>query len=68
MDPDYNILIQDFDFVVALDFDWKEQKLYFSDVLKKQLYRMNIDGSDLETIVYSGVPDVEGLAVDWVGR
>ncbi|KAJ8019817.1 Low-density lipoprotein receptor-related protein 2 [Holothuria leucospilota] len=68
MDPDYNILIQDFDFVVALDFDWKEQKLYFSDVLKKQLYRMNIDGSGLETIVYSGVPDVEGLAVDWVGR
>lgn len=67
-DSDYSIIIQDFDFVVAIDFDWLEQKLYFTDVIKNKIYRMNLDGSELETIVFTGVPDVEGLAVDWIGR
>ena len=57
---------------VALDFDWKEKCLYWSDVtsfgssIKR---RCKFNGTDVDQILHStSVQSPDGLAVDWVGR
>ncbi|XP_071941661.1 low-density lipoprotein receptor-related protein 1-like isoform X2 [Antedon mediterranea] len=56
--------------VVALDFDWQEQKLYWSDVTQQgsMISRMDMDGNNKEGIHTLGVKNPDGLAVDWIGR
>ncbi|XP_077997838.1 low-density lipoprotein receptor-related protein 2-like [Glandiceps talaboti] len=64
----YELIAQGFSSVVALDFDVREERLYFIDVPKSILQRMYLNGTGLETIVEHYIPDGEGIAVDWVGR
>ena len=65
---DYNRISEGYEIIVALDFDYEDQKLYFSDVGNHTIYRINIDGSNLEVIHNIGVPNTEGLAIDWVTK
>lgn len=53
---------------MAFDFDNKDQKLYASDVSSHAIYVMDMDGSNRRVVVSDYVYDVEGIAVDWVGR
>uniref|UniRef100_A0A224X518 Putative nidogen n=1 Tax=Panstrongylus lignarius TaxID=156445 RepID=A0A224X518_9HEMI len=50
----------------ALDFDIKDDRIYWTDVKAKAITRSYINGSQVETIVEFGLESPEGLAVDWV--
>ncbi|XP_041374759.1 low-density lipoprotein receptor-related protein 2-like [Gigantopelta aegis] len=64
----YRRITQGYQNIVALDFDYKEQHLYFSDVKQHQIYRMFLNGTGRETVVRHNVPSAEGIAIDWIGR
>ncbi|KAJ8042165.1 Low-density lipoprotein receptor-related protein 4 [Holothuria leucospilota] len=53
---------------VAVDFDPVERKVYFTDVVAKFIGRINIDGSDQETIATDMVDIPDGLVVDSLAR
>ena len=53
---------------VAVDFDPIEGKVYWTDVVLKQIVRSYPNGSDLEVIAESNVENPDGIAVDWIGR
>ena len=64
----YLLMHQDLRNVVALDFDNKEEKVYFADVTAKTIYRANINSSEKEVVIKHDSHGLEGVAVDWVGR
>lgn len=64
----YRRVSQGFDNVVAFDFDYREDRLYFTDVRAKKMYRMHLNGTNKEVIVRHSMLGAEGLAVDWIGR
>ncbi|XP_075238130.1 LDL receptor protein 1 isoform X2 [Lycorma delicatula] len=56
---------------VALDFDWEEQCIYWSDVtaLRSSIKRFCTgNNTTYETLHSSTLQNPDGLAVDWVGR
>lgn len=53
---------------VGLDFDAKDQYIYYSDVLQDVIYRVYRNGSAREIVLASQNEGVEGLAVDWVSK
>ncbi|XP_072033484.1 low-density lipoprotein receptor-related protein-like isoform X2 [Amphiura filiformis] len=61
-------LAQDFSFLVAFDYDYAVGKYYMADVSARSIIEMNFDGSARKTIIKESVPDVEGIAVDWVTK
>ncbi|KAK2724586.1 hypothetical protein QYM36_001171, partial [Artemia franciscana] len=66
---EYYVAHENLQNVVALDFDVKEQRLYFADVSAKTIYRSFINGSgEKEAIIRHDTLGLEGIAVDWVGR
>lgn len=55
--------------VVAVDFDERQERIYFADVNAKTIYRAPVNGSgDREAIIKHDSMGLEGIAVDWVGR
>lgn len=53
---------------VGLDFDARDQFIYYSDVLQDVIYRVQRDGKSKEIVLASQNEGVEGLAVDWVSK
>ena len=54
---------------VAIDFDWPEQRLYWTEGLRpSRVMRAFLNGTGVEVVREAGLSIVEGLAVDWVGR
>ncbi|XP_033121753.1 very low-density lipoprotein receptor-like [Anneissia japonica] len=53
---------------VALDYDIKKMKVYWSDVYLNQIYRTNINGSGVPEVVITGAHTPDGICVDWVFR
>lgn len=64
----YLLMHQDLRNVVALDFDDKDDMIYFADVTAKMIYRAQINGTEKEEIIKHDSHGLEGLSVDWVGR
>jgi len=64
----YDILTQTLHNVVALDYDLSHQQLYFIDARQKKLFRMMMNGTGMEAVIWQGLHSPEGLAVDWIGR
>lgn len=64
----YLLMHQDLRNVVAMDFDNKEEMLYFADVTAKTIFRAKINGSEKEVVIKHDSHGLEGLAVDWIGR
>ncbi|XP_067123645.1 low-density lipoprotein receptor-related protein 1 isoform X3 [Centruroides vittatus] len=67
---DSELLARNLTNAVALDYDWEEKCLYWSDVtaLGSSLTRMCLNKSNHEILHASTVQSPDGLAVDWVGR
>uniref|UniRef100_H2YAY4 EGF-like domain-containing protein n=1 Tax=Ciona savignyi TaxID=51511 RepID=H2YAY4_CIOSA len=61
-----NLSHKGLDTVVALDYDYQGQRMYWTDVTAKQIGSMKFDGTDKKTLFHREVPDGEGLAVEWV--
>ena len=64
----YDILTQTLHNVVALDYDLRDEQLYFVDARQRKLLRMSMNGTGMEAVVWQGLRKPEGLAVDWIGR
>ncbi|XP_042220954.1 prolow-density lipoprotein receptor-related protein 1-like isoform X2 [Homarus americanus] len=52
----------------TLDYDVRSQFIYYADIQRFVIERQSIDGIKREPVVTSAVLNVEGLAVDWMGR
>lgn len=64
----YNVMHQELRNVVALDFDIKENMVYFADVSAKVIYRSKVDSNEKEVVIKHESHGLEGIAVDWIGR
>lgn len=66
----YNLVHQDLMNVVAIDFDIKNNQMYFADVSAKTIYRSNFtdDNPAKEVVIRHDSHGLEGIAVDWIGR
>lgn len=53
---------------VGLDFDAKDQYIYYSDVLQDVIHRVHRNGTAREIVLASQNEGVEGLAVDWASK
>lgn len=45
---------------IGIDFDWSEQRLYFSDVTKDKIIRCYLNGSECEDVITTGLSMTEG--------
>ncbi|KAG5887844.1 hypothetical protein JTB14_005610 [Gonioctena quinquepunctata] len=64
----YNLMHQDLMNVVALDYDMKDQQIYFCDVTAKTIFRSPMGSKTREPIIRHDSHGLEGLSVDWIGR
>ncbi|XP_046659437.1 low-density lipoprotein receptor-related protein 2 [Homalodisca vitripennis] len=64
----YALIQQELMNVVALDFDYRENYIYYCDVSAKTIYRSHINRLEKEAIIRHDSHGLEGVAVDWVGR
>ncbi|XP_045536115.1 low-density lipoprotein receptor-related protein 2 [Papilio machaon] len=66
----YNLVHQDLMNVVAIDFDIKEQKMYFADVSAKTIYKSDYSDPNptKEVVIRHDSHGLEGIAIDWIGR
>lgn len=64
----YRRVTEGYDNIVALDYVYDDDRLYFTDVRKKRIFRMHFNGTGKEMIIRHGMLGAEGLAVDWIGR
>lgn len=64
----YNLIKMDLKNVVAMDFDYREERLYYADVGNKTLNRVFVNGTEEQTLIRHEAHGLEGIAVDWVGR
>ncbi|XP_063382257.1 low-density lipoprotein receptor-related protein 2 isoform X1 [Cydia fagiglandana] len=66
----YNLVHQDLMNVVAIDFDIKENKMYFADVSAKTIYRSDFTDPNptKEVVIRHDSHGLEGIAIDWIGR
>ncbi|XP_046583534.1 low-density lipoprotein receptor-related protein 4-like isoform X2 [Haliotis rubra] len=54
---------------VALDFDFLENKLYWTDVAKEAIFRADFDNKpSVEEVSSTDVRTPDGLAVDWINK
>ena len=44
-----------------------DQHIYFGEHTLGRIYRSNYDGTS-KTLIMDGVKNVEGVAIDWIGR
>lgn len=64
----YNLVHQDLMNVVALDFDYMEQKMYFCDVTAKTIFRTTIGTNEKEAVIRHDSHGLEGISIDWIAR
>ena len=55
------------DYVVPLGVDTVDKHIYFGEHTLGRIYRSNYDGSS-KTLIMDEVVNVEGVAIDWIGR
>ncbi|KAI1237378.1 Low-density lipoprotein receptor-related protein 1B [Lamprotornis superbus] len=65
----YTLLKQGLNNVIAIDFDYREEFIYWIDSSRpngSRINRMSLNGSDIKVIHNTAVPNA--LAVDWIGK
>ena len=64
-----DLLIRHQKVAVALDFDYDEGNIYWSDIVSETIQRAGVEnGSDVEVIIKEDVDTPEGIAVDWINK
>ncbi|KAK7915952.1 hypothetical protein WMY93_011713 [Mugilogobius chulae] len=65
----YTLIKQGLNNAVALDFDYRQQMIYWTDVTTQgsMIRRMYMNGSDVQVLHRTSLSNPDGLAVDWVG-
>ncbi|XP_011154181.1 low-density lipoprotein receptor-related protein 6 isoform X2 [Harpegnathos saltator] len=52
----------------ALDFDFGENRIYWTDIKQKAITRAFINGSEIEKVIDLGLESPEALALDWIAH
>ncbi|XP_028393318.1 low-density lipoprotein receptor-related protein 2-like [Dendronephthya gigantea] len=65
---DYHTLVSELINVVAIDYDLRERRIFWSTNSPKGIKSAEMDGSDVKTIIRLTHSSPDGMAVDWVGR
>ena len=65
---DYRSVVSELINVVAVDFDYKEQLIFWSTNSPKGIKSANLDGTNVKSIIKLSQSSADGIAVDWVGR
>ncbi|KAH6937355.1 hypothetical protein HPB50_026996 [Hyalomma asiaticum] len=53
---------------VAVDFNYNEWKLYYTDVTLDVIRRVDLNGTNVEVIIDNDLEAADGLALDWIAR
>ncbi|KAK8762674.1 hypothetical protein V5799_026062 [Amblyomma americanum] len=53
---------------VAVDFNYDEWKLYYTDVTLDVIRKVDLNGSNVEVIIDTDLEAADGLALDWIAR
>merc|ERR1712106_830793 len=64
----YNLVHQNLRNVVALDYDYDNDEIYFCDVSAKTIFKSKAGSEERTNIIRHNSNGLEGMAVDWVGR
>ncbi|XP_067144345.1 low-density lipoprotein receptor-related protein 4-like [Centruroides vittatus] len=62
------ISIPDIYNAVAVDYDYQNKRIFYTDVRLDVIRSINMDGSNLKTIISSNLEIADGLAVDWIAK
>ncbi|XP_055957563.1 low-density lipoprotein receptor-related protein 4 [Patella vulgata] len=65
---DVYLPINDLHNVIALDYDYKDNKVYYTDVYLDVIRRADLNGSNVETVIEKQLSTTDGLAVDWIAK
>lgn len=65
---DVHIPVLNIENSVAIDYDFGNQKLFYSDQALKQIRSFDFNGSNLQIVVQKEIPTLSGLAYDWVAK
>ena len=57
----YSEIVRGLRNAIGVDFDWQEQRIYWTDVLTDKIQRAKFDGSQVETVVSGGLISAEGV-------
>ncbi|CAO2579869.1 Low-density lipoprotein receptor-related protein 4 [Lemmus lemmus] len=63
---EYTLLLNNLENAIALDFHHRKELVFWSDVTLDRILRANLNGSNVEEVVSTGLESPGGLAVDWV--
>ncbi|RWS31707.1 low-density lipoprotein receptor-related protein 4-like protein [Leptotrombidium deliense] len=65
---DYTAVISDLQNAIAVDFHFKSQRIFWSDITADAIFSCSFNGTDVKSIVNAGLISPGGLAVDWVSE
>ncbi|OCT83711.1 low-density lipoprotein receptor-related protein 4 [Xenopus laevis] len=63
---EYTLLLNNLENAIALDFHHEHELVFWSDVTLDRIMRANLNGSNVEEVVSTGLESPGGLAIDWI--
>ncbi|XP_029438438.1 low-density lipoprotein receptor-related protein 4 isoform X2 [Rhinatrema bivittatum] len=63
---EYTLLLNNLENAIALDFHHNRELVFWSDVTLDRIMRANLNGSNVEEVVSTGLESPGGLAIDWI--
>ncbi|XP_026176007.1 low-density lipoprotein receptor-related protein 4 isoform X1 [Mastacembelus armatus] len=63
---EYTLLLNNLENAIALDFHHSLKLVFWSDVTLDRIMRANLNGSNVEEVVSTGLESPGGLAIDWI--
>ena len=64
----YNLVHENLRNVVALDYDYNMEEIYFCDVSAKTIFKSKVGSEERTNIIRHNSNGLEGMAIDWIGR
>jgi integrin beta 2 len=62
----YSEIISGLRNAIGVDFDWQEQRIYWTDVLTDKIQRAKFDGTEIETVITGGLISAEGTITEYL--
>ncbi|KAG7257364.1 hypothetical protein CRUP_022800, partial [Coryphaenoides rupestris] len=63
---EYTLLLNNLENAIALDFHHSHELVFWSDVTLDRIMKANLNGSNVEEVVSTGLESPGGLAIDWI--
>uniref|UniRef100_A0A3Q2GKG7 Low density lipoprotein receptor-related protein 4 n=1 Tax=Cyprinodon variegatus TaxID=28743 RepID=A0A3Q2GKG7_CYPVA len=63
---EYTLLLNNLENAIALDFHHSQELVFWSDVTLDRIMKANLNGSNVEEVISTGLESPGGLAIDWI--